>query len=166
MTDILALCHCGELYAQHTTWEQRLACADNDPSIKAAHLLEIGDVILHPMFGEGDEPVIVVADLADNDGLMTITPHKGPAFQYAADLGVQLYTEREAAIYGALNGLLEAERDRIRLQRARSEGCPSCGRPLAEHTTALEWTECDLPQPHRAPGDEPLPPVSEGDAGE
>jgi hypothetical protein len=120
---ILALCHCGTLYAQHTTWEQRLACADNDPSVKTAHLLEIGDVIVHPMFGDGDEPVIVVKDLSvDDEGLMTITPHKGPAFHYASDLGVQLYTEREAAIYGALDGLLEAERDRIRARHAAEEG--------------------------------------------
>jgi hypothetical protein len=27
---ILALCHCGSLYAQHT-WEQMAACAANDP---------------------------------------------------------------------------------------------------------------------------------------
>ncbi|MGR6921178.1 hypothetical protein ACU635_43640 [[Actinomadura] parvosata] len=121
MTDILALCWCDKPYAQHTPQDMD-DCIANDPSIKIANELKIGDVIEHPMFGEGDEPVIVVADLAENDGRMTITPHKGPTFTYASDLGVQLYTEREARIFGALDQLLVEERDRIRARHAAEEG--------------------------------------------
>ncbi|MEV4079714.1 hypothetical protein AB0J43_05415 [Nonomuraea fuscirosea] len=122
MSSVLALCYCGKLYAQHTPQDMD-DCVANDPSIKAAHLLEIGDVIEHPMFGDGDEWVIVVADLAtDDDGRMTITPHKGRPFTYAADLGVQLWNEREAQIYGALDQLLEEERDRIRARREAGDG--------------------------------------------